>query len=678
MRLNIPPTRAIGLLAAVTILAVAASAALLVWEMRKSDLERERLDTASVAHMLREETERTFESADRVLRAVQERMETQYGGAVPLDGTVVRLLLGARVFGAPRVDLVAIADASGRIVNASRDDAHLAPSIAGTAYFQALASGKSTGLYIDRPMRSGPGEWTLDMARVFSDATGAMRGVVVLTMRTPALEEFQQRMDPERARPVALYLDDGTLVASAPVRPGFIGERPPELGSAPIRVQGNSVRAFTRTGGDGTRHSIALARAGAFPLLIAVSSDDDAVLAAWRERAFSIVLGAALLCAFMATAAMMIAGELEREAQLAQALRDANDRYQRTVDSLMDAVVSVDGSGTVTLFNPAAERMFGVPQAEALGGPLDRFIPTRARLMHARYMERFVESPDASMGMQSNPGVTGLRADGTEFPLETSLAHTVVDGLPEVTAVLRDITARRRAESELRESNRELRALSQSLQEVREQERTRIAAELHDELGQQLTGLKLELSWVAARVKDGRGAGVEQLDAMRRQLDSTIGSVRRIATELRPRVLDDLVLAEAIAWQTSEFARRTGIAVNVSLPAAARVDDTASATAIFRIVQESLTNVARHAQARNLQVSLKDEGGTLVLRIADDGCGSTAAQHGTSGLGLVGMRERALALGGRLQIIAREGEGTTVEVTLPLQPAKQQGLEVPA
>jgi signal transduction histidine kinase len=268
--------------------------------------------------------------------------------------------------------------------------------------------------------------------------------------------------------------------------------------------------------------------------------------------------------------------------------------------------------------------------------------------------------------MSPNVEITGLRADGIEFPIESTISQTSIDGKQQFTAVLRDVTQRRRAESDLREMNRQLRALSASLQNVREQERTRISSELHDELGQQLTGLKLELSWLAGRVKQGRHATTEEVDAMRHQLDAAISAVRRIATELRPLILDDLDLGEAIAWQTSEFAKRSGLTVSIDLPAAALVKDDTVATALFRIVQESLTNIARHAAAANVQVRLAQEEALLVLTIRDDGAGMAEGARQGSGIGLVSMRERATAMGGQLRIASIPGEGTTIEVTLPL------------
>jgi PAS domain S-box-containing protein len=666
---HIHPKRAVALLAAVTVLLIASSVTVLLWEMRKRDLERSRLDTASLAHMLREQTERTFEGADQVLRGVQDRMQTSFGKDLPLEGPEVRLLLGSRIIGSPQLDLLAITDGEGRVVNSSRDDPHLSNSIAGTDYYKAFVSGASDGLYIDRPVRIGR-EWIMDLARPVIDDHGTLRGVVVVTMKIPRLDQFYSWLQMDYARPIAMYLADGTLLASAPARDNLIGDRPPELGRGPPPVDGPQVRTVVHRAGDGSQQIFAFARVGPFPLLVSVTSDDEPALASWRERAVSIAFGALLVCIFTVIVAVVLSGELTREERLAGALRDANERYHRTVESLMDAIVSVDDLHNVTLFNPAAERMFGVPAKEALGAPISRLIPERAREAHAYHLACFMQLPDTGNGMELNRDVTGLRCDGTEFPMESTLAHTTVDGRSEVTAVLRDVTERRRAERELRESNRQLRALSASLQDVREQERARIAAELHDELGQQLTGLKLELSWCASRVREGRPPTIDQVDAMRHQLDATIASVRRIATELRPRVLDDLGFGEALAWQASEFARRSGLVVDVDFAASECVTDDAVATALFRIVQESLTNIARHAEASRVTVQLRlgaaDD--ALVLRVRDDGKGIAPGRDG-KGIGLLSMRERALSLGGRLAVASRPGEGTTIEVVLPVRVA---------
>jgi signal transduction histidine kinase len=297
----------------------------------------------------------------------------------------------------------------------------------------------------------------------------------------------------------------------------------------------------------------------------------------------------------------------------------------------------------------------------------------RAREAHSRHLEMFMRSGGASRPMAPNIDITGLRADGEEFPIESTISQTQVDGKPQLTAVLRDVTQRRHAEEELREMNRQLRALSASLQNVREQERKRISAELHDELGQQLTGLKLDLVWLAGRAKEGRPATTDQIDAMRHLLDTAISSVRRIAADLRPLILGDLGFGEAVTWQTAEFAKRSGLAITMELPGAEHVHDDARATALFRIVQESLTNIARHAGASQVQIRLAAEQELLVLTVRDDGSGIAPDGPRSNGIGLVSMRERATALGGQLRIASIPGRGTTIEVTLPLEEPALEG-----
>jgi signal transduction histidine kinase len=238
--------------------------------------------------------------------------------------------------------------------------------------------------------------------------------------------------------------------------------------------------------------------------------------------------------------------------------------------------------------------------------------------------------------------------------------------------VLRDVTQQRRAESELRELNRQLSSLSVSLQDVREQERTRLARELHDELGQQLTGLKLSLSWLGSRLKEGRSTTPDMVDDMRHLLDTAIASVRRISSELRPLILDDLGFGEAVAWQTLEFTRRSGLAIELQLDAADLVQGDAMATALFRIVQESLTNVVRHAQASQVKICLIRIQERMLLSITDNGKGlQLDPDH--KGIGLVSMRERAHSIGAQFKISSVAGAGTTIEVSVPVADNAPQG-----
>lgn len=255
-----------------------------------------------------------------------------------------------------------------------------------------------------------------------------------------------------------------------------------------------------------------------------------------------------------------------------------------------------------------------------------------------------------------------------EFVIDSiSLADRV-----RTVALVRDVSERRRADAEVRKSREQLRRFSLELARVREEESLRISREIHDELGQRLTGLKMDLAWVAAKLKRNesrdRPSIVEKTEEMSRLADDTIHEVRRIATELRPGVLDDLGFAAALEWQADEFQRRTGIPCRVtSLPNL--VIDSEQSTALFRILQEALTNVSRHAQAENVEVRLSEQDRSIVLEIEDDGRG--IRDFGTAeplSLGLLGMQERARLLGGETAVGRGRNGGTLVRVTLPRTP----------
>jgi signal transduction histidine kinase len=212
-----------------------------------------------------------------------------------------------------------------------------------------------------------------------------------------------------------------------------------------------------------------------------------------------------------------------------------------------------------------------------------------------------------------------------------------------------------------------LRQLAARAENAREVERTRIARQIHDELAQQLTGLKMDLAWANKRLPADQGPVRDKLARMAELIDSTIQSVRRITADLRPGLLDDFGLPAVLEWQLEDFEMRTGIGTHLTLA----VDDlplaTEQTTSLFRIVQEALANVERHAQATTVEVRLERLADRLVMSVADDGRGMDAARpSGARALGLLGMRERVRALGGVLDLYSRPGEGTTVHVQIPL------------
>ncbi|MGB3097558.1 MAG: sensor histidine kinase [Candidatus Deferrimicrobiaceae bacterium] len=233
------------------------------------------------------------------------------------------------------------------------------------------------------------------------------------------------------------------------------------------------------------------------------------------------------------------------------------------------------------------------------------------------------------------------------------------------------VAAHKRAEEELKSSREQLRNLSARLQSLMEEERARISREIHDELGQSLTALKFDLSSVGSRMGPDQTLLVEKTKSMMKLVDSTINTVRKISRELRPGLLDDLGLAAAIAWQAKEFRIRTGIPCKVFIAPEDMAVDPERSTAIFRILQEALTNIVRYAGATNVEVTLEDRDGLLRLEVKDDGRGITKEQiSGSKSLGLIGIRERVLQLGGKVLIDGSPNAGTVVWVAIPTPGAR--------
>lgn len=360
--------------------------------------------------------------------------------------------------------------------------------------------------------------------------------------------------------------------------------------------------------------------------------------------------------------------EAETE-RMRSALSGAQARLAAIVDSAMDAVISVDERHRIVLFNRAAEQVFGVSRESLLGAPLDRLVPARFRGVHRGHVENFGKTGVTSRRMGDVTTLWALRADSTEFPIEASISQAREGGATYYTVILRDITMRKQSEDEIRRSQQDLRELSARVLEAREEEKTRIARELHDELGQLLTALKMDLAWLRERMSAGDAEASAKAAQMHDMLEQTVSSTRRIAADLRPLILDDLGLADAAAWLADDFSKRSGIRCEIKTAgdgAFAGLDG-GVATAVYRALQESLTNIARHSGARNAWVMLSIENGRLYLEVEDDGCGIADADLGKMrSFGLKGMRERMFYLGGSLEAARALRGGTRLRAQVPI------------
>ncbi len=337
-------------------------------------------------------------------------------------------------------------------------------------------------------------------------------------------------------------------------------------------------------------------------------------------------------------------------------------------ESARDAIITVNENYRIELFNPAAANMFGLSIEAAIGAPLDLIIPPRFADSHRMHVQEFGSGDRQSRAMSMANSVMGIRADGTEFPLEATISYFKTAQKKLYTVIVRDRSLQKLAESEIRSYQNQLRGLLAHQNTIKEQERIRIAREIHDELGSMLTGVKANLS-VALHEENVRGqAPNKRLLEATALLDSAVETVRKVITELRPSVLDQLGIWAALEWYAKQIQTRTEIKCTVSMDCA--VSGTAldpdRSTALFRIAQESLTNVMRHAQATEVSIRLTARDGLICMEIEDNGIGIDATRTpDKKSWGITGMLERIQFLGGTVAI-ADTGHGTLLSLLLPV------------
>lgn len=359
--------------------------------------------------------------------------------------------------------------------------------------------------------------------------------------------------------------------------------------------------------------------------------------------------------------ARLKASDLQTQAATAEALRASEERFAKFfhLSPFRMGILRIR-DGIVLEVNDIWIRDTGFSRTEVINESIFKF----ESLMEASSVEKIrqvLKTPKSVLDME----VRFTSKDGREVIANTSAVMFDLDGEPCYLWVANDITERKHAEEALR-------ALSAKLRSAREEEGTRIAREIHDELGGVLTGLKWDLEKIDNTLKSFRDDSNlpeirERIGSMTRLIETTMSTVRRIASELRPGVLDDLGLVAAIEWQIEQFQLRSGLKCHWTNDGSEIALNHERATAVFRILQEILTNVLRHARAANLYVKLKHNEHYLELEVKDDGVGITESQRmNTQSLGLLGMSERALLVDGEVCISGKPGGGTTVVVRVPL------------
>ena len=354
-----------------------------------------------------------------------------------------------------------------------------------------------------------------------------------------------------------------------------------------------------------------------------------------------------------------------------EARRLSQQRFEAVAQAATDAIWDLNLETRIVWWSDGMHQLFGYP-AEEVSSKLEWWVER----LHP-------EDKDRVLGAIQELGERGGRTwrGSYRFRRKDGSYASVLDrgfilsdnaGKPvRIVGGISDVTEQRQAEQALENSRRQLRALSARLQWVREQERARVAREIHDELGQVLTALKINLDWLERKlgVRDNDPSLNPLLDRVVESAeiaDSAISSVQKITSDLRPSSLDNLGLAAALDHEAQRFQQRTGIACKLKLPADSLELPAEAATAVFRIFQEALTNVARHAQATEVRAALQSEADQVVLQVEDNGRGiSSAALTDKKSLGLLGMRERAAVLGGEVVVVALQPGGTRVTLRLP-------------
>jgi PAS domain S-box-containing protein len=337
--------------------------------------------------------------------------------------------------------------------------------------------------------------------------------------------------------------------------------------------------------------------------------------------------------------------------QLRRRLQESEQRLAQVVESAMDAIVTLDHTGCIMLFNRAAERTFRCASREAIGQPCDRFLSAQLRAM---ILDHHGEGPLPAMWVPD--GHHAIRADCELFPIEASLSRAETCGRIIHTLILRDMTQRNRER---------LRELSARVQRDIEEERKRISQALHDEMGQNLTALQLDVDWMRRHCQ-GLPPVVGAIDRMKRCIEDSAASMRRIVADMRPRVLDDLGIDVAIRGLVQDVSTRTGLTVRFTCEG--QLDDIGDTmkTALYRMLQECLTNVTRHAQASTVDVRLVASERDIQMVVSDDGRGFSPQAHFKPGsFGLFGLGERAGQLGGTVAVESAPAKGTRVVVRLP-------------
>ncbi len=419
-----------------------------------------------------------------------------------------------------------------------------------------------------------------------------------------------------------------------------------------------------------------------------MSADDEVLQVLEKRQILTVANNVALITrdgheiSVEHSAAPILAGE-GKVIGVVLVFRDVAERRQEQIataeqaallELTQDSVFVIDMEGKILFWSRGAEAMLGYSKAQAAGNISHDLLRTEFPQPMTEIREELMRA-----GHWEGDLITTAQ-DGRRIVMASrwALQWAKRDQAPRVLVINSDITERKRGEESLVLQKEQLRALAERLQWVREEDRKRVARDLHDQIGQILTAIKMDMTWMTRHLPESEGEVLARLTESIQLINDGVKAVRTICSGLRPGVLDDLGLAAAIEWQASEFASRNGVQCQVSVPPVDLHLDGDRATATFRIFQECMTNVIRHAQAKSVRIALCQEEENILLVVADDGIGfcESGLSNTLGSLGLLGMKERAQFCGGDVEISSSPGKGTTVTVRVPVDTPRAERSEI--
>ena len=639
----------------------------------------------------------TLASIARVLQLLPGRREPRNAG--------IHALLGANLRNLPFVRAIWVLDPQGNMIHDS-DNLPGSYNLSDREYFRVHLDDPAGGLYIDPPILSRLGVWFVGASRRIDNPDGSFAGVVAAALEPRYFDQFYDSIKVGSAGIVALMRPDGSVITRAPAGQDLRGKKldpPPFLVDRLLRSDSGSYR--TTSSFDGTERIYTYRKIKDRPLVVLVGLGVAESLAAWRATVLAQSLASTAFILVIAWLGYLVLRELHRRKR-AQALVEGQKQaleliasgapLRLTLGTLVKLIEaqSPEMIGSILLLDDDGVRLrHGAAPSlpEAFTTAIDgEPIGERAGSCGTAAFRR---APVVVEDIDSDPLWTDYRELALQHGLRACWSTPIFDRHERLVGTFamyfraprrpseRDLRlietatstagiaiGRQREEQELRFANERLQALSTRLLEVQEKERATIARELHDQLGQSLTALKLSAGALARTL---RGPDAERMAQHVAITDRALVQVRTLALDLRPPQLDQLGLAAALRDALERMAEDTGLETGFVDGAEGSEPEKSLATAVFRIAQEALTNVARHAEARRVVVELRAQDGELLLAVFDDGRGydhAAARARAIKGasMGILGMEERVALAGGRLQVVTRPGRGTRVEAAFPL------------